>query len=122
MKLYIQPLKAGNSVSACLTLWEWLSNYGASRRWDMLHSFKMAPPRQFNDVETQESFHGVKWESVTHSQIHRTIKVPMCEYRQRSGQEYKLSEGLALGGKITARLSCCPLLLSICCLYRVLRD
>lgn len=83
MKLYIQPLKAGNAVSACLTLWEWLSNYGVSRRWDRLHSFKMAPPRRFNDVETQESFHGVKWESVTQSQIHGIIKGPMCEHRQR---------------------------------------
>ena len=35
-----------------LTVWEWLSNYGASRGWDILHSLKMAPPRLFNDVET----------------------------------------------------------------------
>lgn len=36
----------------CLTVWEWLSNYRASRRWDTLHNFKMAPSRLFNDVET----------------------------------------------------------------------
>lgn len=88
-----------------LTVWEWLSNYRASRRWDMLCNLKMAPPRLFNDVETWAGFHDVKWESLIQNQMHRTIKVRICEHIQRTGQECKLAKGIVLGGKITAHFA-----------------
>lgn len=59
----------------------------------MLRNLKMAPPGLFNDVETKDSFHGVKWESIIQNQLHRAIEVPICEHIQRTGQECKLSKG-----------------------------